>query len=202
MNSLIWITTPSLLIPSFKILYNWFTVAYKINIPLTLSNSQIIIYLSLKYDSTLSYTDLEMYVVLPHIIEEWTTLYTKQIFRVFKLCSKREQPIQSRFTNRKFLQKHLEMVTGGLFQFSISILKTWHSCWKIQYISPIIQNLSTQLKNSSSKNNIYIFYSQSFSLYPGYFLANSFESQSNPSYRPCPWVAQVAWMYHWKINQH
>lgn len=34
-----------------------------------------------------------------------------------------------------------------------------------------------------------------------YFLASSFDNQSNPSYRPFPCVAQVAWMYHCK-NKH
>lgn len=33
-------------------------------------------------------------------------------------------------------------------------------------------------------------------LYESYFFASSFESQSSPSYKPCPWVAQVAWIYH------
>ena len=33
--------------------------------------------------------------------------------------------------------------------------------------------------------------------YQFHFFANSFDSQSNPSYKPFPWVAQVAWMYHW-----
>ena len=29
-------------------------------------------------------------------------------------------------------------------------------------------------------------------------LANSLDNQSKPSYKPLPWTAQVAWMYHWK----
>lgn len=32
----------------------------------------------------------------------------------------------------------------------------------------------------------------------GGYLASSLDSQSSPSYRPVPWVAQVAWTCHWR----
>lgn len=33
---------------------------------------------------------------------------------------------------------------------------------------------------------------------PSHNFSNSLDSQSRPSYRPFPCVAQVAWMYHWR----
>lgn len=32
---------------------------------------------------------------------------------------------------------------------------------------------------------------------PPAYLASSLDNHSRPSYRPVPWVAHVAWMYHW-----
>lgn len=36
----------------------------------------------------------------------------------------------------------------------------------------------------------------SFAMQSHHFLASSLDNQSRPSYKPWPWVAQVAWMYH------
>lgn len=68
--------------------------------------------------------------------------------------------------------------------------------WKCFHLTIRIENKMDVVQKNVSWSRIYFFTPQLSGVVGGYFLASSLESQSNPSYKPCPCVAHVAWMYH------
>lgn len=82
-----------------------------------------------------------------------------------------------------------------LNHFGISFKFLWFYSFSIPYVSPI-DLYWKKLTSSHHPTHTTTHSLQFFNKFLFYFLANSFDSQSNPSYKPWPCVAHVAWMYH------